>query len=80
MRTLHEFEAFHLRLCTKGGVTDEDIEQNHVALAEGASHHIPGFVKEHESMLAQKRMVSDEVRSISYQLHILMYRSDACRF
>ena len=66
MLTLDEFQAFHLRLCTRGGVSDEDIEQNDVKFVKEASHRIPGFVKVHESMLAQKRMVSDEVGSISY--------------
>ena len=33
---------------TKGGVTEDDIEQNCVAVAEGASRHIPEFVKGHE--------------------------------
>ena len=74
-----QFESFYLRLYTKGGVTEDDIEQNGVAVAEGASRHIPEFVKEYESMLAQKRMVSNEVRSISYQLHTLMLDDEVRR-
>ena len=73
----HKFESFYLQLCTKGGITEEDIEQNDVNVY-GASHHIPGFVEEHEHMLAKKRTVSDEVRPISYQLLMLMMKPDAC--
>ena len=73
----HKFESFYLQVCTKGGFTEEDIEQNDVNVY-GSSHHIPGFVKDHEHMLAMKRTISDEVRSISYQLLKLMMRLDAC--
>lgn len=66
----HKFESFYLQMCTKGRITEEDIEQNDVNVY-GGSHHIPGFVKDHEHMLAKKRMVSDEVRSIQYLIKFL---------
>jgi hypothetical protein len=60
----HEFEAFYLHMHAKGEVTERDIELNGIVFVDKASRDAPGFVREHENMLGQKRKVSDEVSQI----------------
>jgi hypothetical protein len=62
---VHEFESYYFRVQTKGEVTEEDIELNRIKdVDEAFLHDVPGFVKEHEEILGQKRkVVSDKVRS-----------------
>jgi hypothetical protein len=79
---VHEFKSYYFQVQTKGEVTEEDVDLNDIEDGDKAFRHdIPGFVKEHEQILGQKRKVSDKVRFhyiLSYQLLVLMTSSAAC--
>jgi hypothetical protein len=59
----HEFESVYLHVLDKGGVTERDIDWNDIEDIE-TLRRVPGFVKEHENKLGQKRKVSDKVGQI----------------
>jgi hypothetical protein len=57
----HEFESVYLQVRTKEGVTERDNYWNDI---DEPLRDVPGFVKEHENILGQKRKVSDKVGQI----------------
>jgi hypothetical protein len=60
-KVLHEFESVYLQVRTKEGVTERDNYWNDI---DEPLRDVPGFVKEHENILGQKRKVSDKVGQI----------------